>query len=98
MHVFAIYKRNLKNNPFTCLGFDLIKIIRLGLSFVRTGKRSLVMVILNKFVGLGDSEFQSLKMNFEGFSKDDSIKANIDLKIQKNCIYRDMKYTIRYNN
>ena len=56
------------------------------------------MVILNKFVGLGDSEFQSLKMNFEGFSKDDSIKANIDLKIQKNCIYRDMKYIIRYNN
>ena len=56
------------------------------------------MVMLNKFVSLGDSEFQSLKMNFEGFSKDDSIKANIGLKIQKNCIYRDMKYTIRYNN
>ena len=56
------------------------------------------MVILNKLVGLGDPEFQSLKMNFEGFSEDDSIKANIDLKIQKNCIYRDMKYIIRYNN
>ena len=65
---------------------------------MRTGKGGLVMVMLNKFVSLGDSEFQSLKMNFEGFSKDDSIKANIGLKIQKNCIYRDMKYIIRYNN
>ena len=63
---------------------------------MRTGKGGLVMVILNKLIGLGDPEFQSLKMNFEGVSEDDSIKANIDLKIQKICIYRDMKYIIRY--